>query len=198
MSLRIEGFENLANRDKSIPHIIYANHSSWWDGLIMFQICREAKVDLFAMMEEKQVLEYPFHRKLGAFSVVRENPRDALKAVKYAADLLKEDSERCVLIFPQGELVANEKRPIIFFNGISRVIEKIENSKAIPVAIRYEFGNDWKPEILIKIDKPQGFEKGIDRKEITKLLENKLTENLDSISKSIGEKNLESYKKIFD
>jgi 1-acyl-sn-glycerol-3-phosphate acyltransferase len=196
MSLRIDGFENLADRDKSIPHIIYANHSSWWDGLIMFQICREANVDLFAMMEEKQVLEYPFHRKLGAFSVVRENPRDALKAVKYAADLLREDSERCVLIFPQGELVANDKRPIVFFNGISRVIEKVENTKVIPTAIRYECGNDWKPEIFVKIGEPEKFEISRNRTELTKTLETKLTENLDSIAKSVGDKNLESFKKI--
>jgi 1-acyl-sn-glycerol-3-phosphate acyltransferase len=196
MSLKVEGFSKLQNRDKSIPHVIYANHSSWWDGLVMFQLCREAKIDLFAMMEEKQVLEYPFHRKIGAFSVVRENPRDALKAIKYASNLLKENSERCVLIFPQGELVSHEHRPIVFFNGISKIVEKTEKCFVVPVAIRYQFLDDWKPEILVSVGDAELIEQKIEGKELTKKLELNMTKNLDSLSKNILDKKFKSFERL--
>lgn len=196
MSLKVEGFSKLLNRDKSIPYLIYANHSSWWDGLVLFQLCREAKIDLYAMMEEKQVLEYPFHRKIGAFSVVRENPRDALKAIRYASNLLKENSERCVLIFPQGELVPHEKRPIVFFNGISRIIEQTEKCLVIPIAVRYEFFGEYKPEVLIKIGDVNLIEKSRKPKELTKDLEIELTKILDELSKNIADRNLTNFQQI--
>jgi 1-acyl-sn-glycerol-3-phosphate acyltransferase len=196
MSLKVEGFTKLVNRDKSIPLIIYANHSSWWDGLVMFQLCREAKIDLYAMMEEKQVLEYPFHRKLGAFSVVRENPRDALKAIRYASNLLIENSKRCVLIFPQGELIPHENRPLVFFNGISKTIEKIGKCLTVPIAIRYEFLNDWKPEVLASIGDAEMIEQGFEGKHLTKKLEHNLTKSLDNLSKNISDRALKSFERL--
>ena len=71
-SLNVCGLENLTERNAQLPLIIYANHSSWWDGLAAFEISRAARLDSYMMMEEKQLKKlFPF-RLLGAFSVVRE------------------------------------------------------------------------------------------------------------------------------
>src|SRR3712207_6621959 len=83
-SLQISGLEFLQKRNEQSPIIIYANHSSWWDGLVAFDVTRAACLDAFVMMEEKQLKKlFPF-RWLGAFSVVRENPRKSLESIKYA------------------------------------------------------------------------------------------------------------------
>jgi chlorobactene lauroyltransferase len=189
-AFKVSGINSLQN----LPIVVYANHSSWWDGLVAFQLCRQANVDIYAMMEEKQVLEYPFHRKIGAFSVVRENPRDAVRAINYAASLLKE--KRLVWIFPQGEILPNDVRPIEFFNGVSRIIEKAEHCFTAPIAIRYEFFGDWKPEILVKIGEPQIINKPFNAKDLTKRFAANLTQTSDELKSDILTNNLSNYANI--
>ena len=91
-SLHVSGMEFLDKKDAEIPLIIYANHSGWWDGLVVFEICRQAKLDFYVMMEEKQLKNLFLFRKLGAFSVVRENARKAMESINYAVELLEQSA----------------------------------------------------------------------------------------------------------
>ncbi|MFN2453580.1 MAG: lysophospholipid acyltransferase family protein [Pyrinomonadaceae bacterium] len=152
--LRVAGLDNLRQRERTAPLLLYANHSSWWDGLVMFQIARACELDLYAMMEERQLREYPFHRKLGAFSVVRERPREALKSLSYAAGLLR-GTTRALLIFPQGVTAPNDTRPLKFYTGAARIIKRIGEVDALPVALRYEFLDDFRPQIFARIGTAQ-------------------------------------------
>ena len=68
-AFRVLGFDLFGQIDKSLPLVIYCNHSSWWDGLVAFEISNRLKMDSFVMMEEKQLKNLPLFRKLGAFSV---------------------------------------------------------------------------------------------------------------------------------
>ncbi|MEK7725409.1 MAG: lysophospholipid acyltransferase family protein [Acidobacteriota bacterium] len=190
-ALRVEGIENL----NKFPSIIYCNHSSWWDCLVAFEISRKAKLDTFMMMEEKQLRNLFLFRKLGAFSVIRESPREAVKSIKYAANLLKEKQDRVIWIFPQGRILPNDIRPIEFYNGISRIAEKVENSYFLPIAIRYEFFGDWKPEIIVKIGKAETM-KSKNSKELTEKLAIKLTDILDELKQDIVNNKLESYENL--
>ncbi len=54
-SLQVSGLKFLKDKEEKMPLIIYANHSSWWDGLTAFQISRQAGLDSFIMMEEMQL-----------------------------------------------------------------------------------------------------------------------------------------------
>jgi 1-acyl-sn-glycerol-3-phosphate acyltransferase len=190
-ALKVEGIENL----NKFPMIIYCNHSSWWDGLVTFEISQRAKLDFFVMMEEKQLKDLSLFRKLGAFSVVRENPREAVKSINYAADLLKEKQDRVIWIFPQGRILPNDTRPIEFYNGISRIAEKVQNSYCIPIAIRYEFFGEWKPEVVVKIGKAE-INESKNSKELTKNLAAKLTDLLDELKQDILGDKLASYENL--
>ena len=99
-SLQVSGLDILLNKNPNIPLIIYCNHSSWWDGLITFQIARQANLDGFWMMEEKHLRKFYLFRRLGAFSIVRENSRQAIESLNYTAKLLLENPARTVFIFP--------------------------------------------------------------------------------------------------
>jgi 1-acyl-sn-glycerol-3-phosphate acyltransferase len=156
-ALRVSGLEHLLERDKTLPLVLYANHSSWWDGLTAFEIGRAARLDHFLMMEEKHLRKLFLFRKLGAFSVVRENPRDAVKSLNYAANLLKEKPNRAIWIFPQGEILPNDIRPLKFYRGLERIIERTGPCLAAPLAMRYEFVGDFKPSIFVIIGKPELF-----------------------------------------
>lgn len=152
-SLRVSNLEEFKSIDKNFPSIIYANHSGWFDGLVLHLITQKLNLDFFIMMEEKQLKDLPLFRKLGAFSVVREKPREAVESINYAAKILNEGNERVLCIFPQGEILPNDTRPIKFYNGISRIIEKTKVCNVIPAAIRYEFLGNFKPEIFVSFGK---------------------------------------------
>jgi 1-acyl-sn-glycerol-3-phosphate acyltransferase len=197
-SLNVSGLDFLQSRNRDAPFLIYANHSSWWDGLIAFQISREIRLDSFIIMEEKQLKKLFLFRRLGAFSVVRENPREAVKSLDYAANLLKENSARTLWIFPQGEILPNDKRPLKFYNGVSRIAGKVNQVVAVPFAVRYEFLGEFKPEIFVKIGSPQSVsvDKTSDAKALTKHFERRLTEILDELKNDVLTGNLQNYKNI--
>lgn len=198
-SLRVSGLDVLKKADSKIPLVIYANHSSWWDGLIFLEILRRYDFENYVMMEEKHLRKLFFFRWLGAFSVVREKPREAVKSINYAADLLKNNGERMLLIFPQGEILPNDVRPLYFYNGLARIIEKLEKSCAVAAALRYEFLGNYKPEIFVKIGEPEIIEtnKTFDSKKLTENFEKRLTATLDELKQNITLNNTSEYAKLF-
>lgn len=197
-SLNVSGLDFLQRRNRAAPFLIYANHSSWWDGLVAFQISREMRLDGFIMMEEKHLEKLFLFRRLGAFSVVRENAREAAKSLNYGANLLKENADRTLWIFPQGEILPNDKRPLRFYNGVSRIVEKAGRVVAVPFAIRYEFLGEFKPEIFVKIGAPEpvAVDKNRGAKALTKHFEQRLTETLDELKNDVLTKTLGDYEKI--
>lgn len=188
-SLKINNLEYLLERDKSLPLVLYANHSSWFDPLIVHRINRLAKLDAYAMMEEQNLKKLMFFRKLGAFSVVRENPREAVKSINYVVDLIKDKPNRAVWIYPQGEIKPNDVRPLVFYNGVSKIVEKSVPCLAVPVAMRFEFLEDFKPEAFVNIGKPELFENVDNTKQLTTLFSKRLTVLLDELKQSIIEQN---------
>jgi 1-acyl-sn-glycerol-3-phosphate acyltransferase len=197
-ALHFAGFENLNEKSADIPKIIYVNHSSWWDGLVAFQISSLLKLNAFVMMEEKQLKRLSLFRKLGAFSVVRENPFKAIKSINYAADLLKENAKSILWVFPQGEILPNDVRPLKFYSGVSRIIQKVGKCLVYPVALRYEFLGDFKPEIFARVGKPDLISsiKTLSIKNATKNFEDKIILTLEEVRQDILNQNFRSYKNI--
>ncbi len=195
--LRVAGLDHLRERTPDVPQLLYANHSSWWDGLALFQLARVCKLDLYAMMEERQLRRYPFHRKLGAFSVVRENPREALRSIEYAGNLLRHTS-RTLLIFPQGATEPNDVRPLKFYTGAAHIIERVGEIDALPVALRYEFLDDFRPQIIIRIGKAKRIKAAadFDVKRMTHNFAATLTSTLDQIRADILTKNFRDYEEL--
>lgn len=197
-SLKVKDFSQIKNRNEKIPLIIYANHSSWWDGLIFFEILKSREFDSYVMMEEKQLAKFKFFRKLGAFSVVRENNREALKSADYAVSILKSGNNKTLLVFPQGEILPNDFRPIRFYNGLSYIVENCEKCNLVPCSVRYEFLNNYKPETFVSFGKMKSLNSAgnFNRKEFTKNLEIRMTENLDGLKSDIIENNLSNFQNI--
>jgi len=197
-SFKISGLDYLTNKDAKIPLLIYANHTSWWDGLLAFEISRAARFDSFIMMDEANLRRFFLFRRLGAFSVPRSF-RGAIESINYAADLLAGNPQRTVWIFPQGEIVPNDLRPIRFFNGAAKIVEKVGRCLTVPLAFRLEFTGNFKPEIYVRIGEPNLIEtdENYDSKKLTVGLTKRLTEVLDELRSDVINKNTEDYRKIF-
>lgn len=182
------------------PQIIFPNHSSWWDGLIAFEISRMIHADSFMLMEEKQLRKLPLFRRLGAFSIIRENPREAFESLNYAANLLIENPRRTLWIFPQGKILPNDSRPLNFYRGLARVVEKVGECRVVPCAIRYEFLGHFKPDIFVKLGEPEIFNRSekIDSKSLTVQFETNLIKTLDRLKQDIISNEISDYKTLFN
>lgn len=196
-SLRVSGLQKLINGE-NLPTIIYANHSAWWDGLVAFQISRQMRLDSFIMMEEKQLAQLFFFRRLGAFSVVRENPRQAMKSLEYAVKILTEKPGRTLWIFPQGEILPNDLRPLKFYQGLARMLKTVNDCRIINLALRYEFLKAFKPEIFVRVDEIflENKVDGLNYKKISPMLADALTANLDRLKIDIIDNQTNEYKNI--
>ena len=198
-SFQISGLDFLFNKNSNSPLIIYCNHSSWWDGLIAFQISYQIGLNSFVMMEEKQLRKLFMFRLLGAFSVVREKPREALESINYAARVLRNDPKNTLWIFPQGEILPNDLRPLKFYNGLAKIIEKVGKCSITSLSMRYEFLKEFKPEIFVRIEKLEtiAVNDSFNVKNLTRKLSNRLTDNLNILKGDVVDQNFAGYKKVF-
>lgn len=174
------------NQPLPSPAIFTINHSSWWDALVLFHLNRHVlKHDLFVMMHEKGLKDYPFFEKLGAFSVNRLSPKDIVEALHYSGTLLKEG--KSVGLFPQGDEFHLEKRPLSFLPGTIAIMEKNQKIPLIPIAFYYSFGHSKKQEIYIKVGDPIYYHSlnGSSRKERNSSFEQLFTKQLDSLKKNV-------------
>src|SRR4030095_9229349 len=110
-------------------------------------------VDDYLMMDIEQMRKYRFFKYVGVFSVNRNDAREGIESVNYAAELLQ-NSGRYLWIFPQGEMQPQDYEPVKFFGGIARIAEKLGRVNLVPVSFRYEFIMEQRPEVFIKIGQP--------------------------------------------
>ncbi len=183
----LRGQEILKEVDSALPLIFYANHSSWWDGLLAFHLSHDIfRLDTILMMEEKQLKRYLFFRWIGAFSVDRENLREAAASLEYAVSEIRH-RRRVLWIYPQGILLPNDIRPLAFYNGTAYIARNLETVQLIPVVHRYEFLGEQRPEIFTSIGQLQKVEAGksFDPKALTRVLEKNMTLDLNILREDV-------------
>ncbi|MEJ7709108.1 MAG: lysophospholipid acyltransferase family protein [Pyrinomonadaceae bacterium] len=191
------GLSQLKARRGDAPLVIYCNHSSSWDGLLAFHVSQICELDSYGMMEEKHLRKYPFHRRLGAFSVVREDHKAALRSIDYAARLLR-DKDRVLWIFPQGETAPNDVRPLKLYSGLARIIERTLVVDAIPIAMRYEFLDGFRPEAFLRVGTVERIVvgNGFQTKALTAAFALRLTQTLDSLRGDITARDFAGYEEL--
>lgn len=141
--------------DATEPLILACTHGSWWDAATTIVLSlRTFHLDAIGMMEYKQLERYRFFSRLGMFSVVREDPRSALRSLRYAAAELR-DRRRVAWMFPQGTLVHQEVQPVVCEPGIGILASMLPSVWICPVALRYELLHEQHPDVWIRFGTPQ-------------------------------------------
>ncbi len=187
---------NISNRDMNLPTIMFGNHSNWWDGFLAFYLSFDLwKTDQYLMMDLKQMRKYKFFRRIGAFSVNRESARESYESVVYAANLLK-NKNTMLWIYPQGEMLPNDIRPLRFQNGLSKLLELTGKVNLIPVVLNYEFMMEQRPEIFINVSESITVDDKCTKQEKTERLNKVLTDLLDRQKNNIINGNLEGYEEV--
>ena len=193
-----KGLDHVRDADAGVPLVLYGNHPAWWDAVLPIVLSNDVfKHDAYAMMEEKQLARYRFFRRLGCFSVVRENPREALRSLKYAADLLRQ-RDRALWIFPQGVLTSVDARPLRFFGGTARLLRDLGDVTVIPVAFRYDFIDAELPEAFVAFGKPWRIhaDERVDVDLTTSLLEQLMEYEMDVQRDEVMERDFDAYQPL--
>ncbi|MBC8163282.1 MAG: lysophospholipid acyltransferase family protein [Roseiflexaceae bacterium] len=135
------------------PLICYMNHSSWWDGYVALLLHRAVfrrSFEAYLMMSEAQLRRFRFFTWLGVFSVSRADKQTAARSLAYAAGKLAERRDRYLWMFPEGKLTPIERRPLQLYPGVARIAHQAGGALLWPVALRYEFRGEEKPELFIR------------------------------------------------
>ena len=196
--IHLTGENSLSTRSPDYPTILYANHSNWWDGFIAYFLTSKLwNCDDYLMMDIEQLKRYSAFKYLGVFSIERASANETLKSINYAVSLLK-NTNRYLWIFPQGKMEVQDFRPIEFLSGITKIAEKIGRVNLIPIAFRYEYIMEQRPEVFIKIGEPDVINNGQEiKKDFTNYLKGKLITELHVLRESVLNKNFLSFRTVF-
>lgn len=161
--VRVAGFEAIAQAKARGPVLFVANHSSWWDPMVTMMLAIDRfDFDGYAMMDAKNLRELGFFARAGAFGVDRTDPRDGVRAIRYAAKLLDRPG-RAVWIYPQGDERPLDERPLEFQPGAAAVARAVDDVTVLPVSVHYRFGSTENPEMRIAVGQPVAVSRDLDR-----------------------------------
>ena len=142
-----------AGVERERPILYIANHSSWWDGLLLYHLWRRSgEHNHYVMMDEAQLSEYRFFRKLGAYSVDKSAAGASRASLRYTERLLGEGAR--VWLFPQGDIRHLESRPLELQRGAAHLLRRVPHTAVVPVTFYYTSGLHSKPEVSLMIGQP--------------------------------------------
>jgi 1-acyl-sn-glycerol-3-phosphate acyltransferase len=179
------------------PLIFYLNHPSWWDGYMAHVLSRMVlgnRFQSFCMMDEHELERYRFFTWIGAFSVNRQDARSALGSVAYISRLLAARPDRALAIFPQGEITPNDRRPLQTFSGLAHVAQRAGGATLWPVALRYEFRGQQRPEAFIRAGPAHYAPAASDTRALTAEAGARLTAACDALRDDLNGAQLEGYR----
>jgi 1-acyl-sn-glycerol-3-phosphate acyltransferase len=138
------------------PLILCGNHSYEWDAMLVAYIAEILlKRDCFAMVKSTSMQRYKFLRTVGCFEMDASDPYKANASISYAANLIRDQEKRSLIIFPQGDIQPWGKRPLGFQPGFSYVARKIKNGAVLPIGIKFERVVSNHPNVFISVGCPQ-------------------------------------------
>lgn len=201
-SMMIKGEENLEKTDKNFATIYYAPHTNWWDGIVGYNFIHRipgAKGKFRLMIEEMN--RFPLFQYIGCFPVNKKTAQTAMQSLKYCATFFK-DPDVSFWIFPQGIIRPPHFRPIQFQSGLTYLaqfsVKNYGGINLVPVATKYTFLREDKPEVLVNIGEPIVLTNpDFERKEFTKKIETEFEILCNNQDTEIATGSLEGYRYLF-
>lgn len=124
-------------------------------------------------MEDKQMIKYPFFRKLGAFSVNLENKRSVIRSLRYALSSL-EKPRAALYIYPEGTITPASQQKPDFQQGLAWLAQKTKQTDFVPVAVYIHTLRHSKAELYISIGNETVFDNSLNRKDLNNIFENEI------------------------
>lgn len=182
------------------PILVVLNHSSWWDPLIGIVLSnRFAERDHFAAIDAVAVNRYAFFKRLGFIGVDPYSLRGAVEFLRIGRTILSEPN-RAYWVTAQGRFTDVRERPLNLRSGVGHLAARLERGFVLPLAIEYSFWNERSPEALARFGEPIPIAEhpGLDGKQWTQLIEDALTETLDTLNAEVMSRDPAKFESLLD
>lgn len=165
--------------------IYFLNHHSWWDGLIPlllneYRFHQQAR----AIMEEKQITEYPLFQWLGAFSINRSDRQNIITSLRYAVRSFKRQNSS-LFIYPEGTITPVGSA-MNFEGGLAWLSKKLPNVDLVPIAIHIHTIRHDKPELHLHVGPSARIDNSMSTEERTQHFEKILDKMLQKLRQQAG------------
>ena len=161
-------------REAGGPLIVYGNHSSWWDPLLLILMAQTALPGQrhYAPMDAAALERYPIFRRLGIFPVEMTSARGAAMFLRTSMAVLR--SGGVLWMTPQGRFADPRSWPLGFKPGLGALATKMPEVPLLPMAVEYTFWDERLPEALVRFGEPLHVSQGAPAGEATGELEKAL------------------------
>jgi len=169
--------------DGRTPLVVCLNHSSWWDVLLAFYVGKELfGWEQYGVMDERQLLRYRLFSNLGMIGVDRTSLTGAREFLDYTQKLL-DGQRRALWLTPQGAMLSNDVRPIVFQPGLAHLAQRLGTFHIARVALHFEYWDDKQPEAFVSISPVEHVLVGSDfnRRDFLHSQERQLESELDTL-----------------
>ncbi len=136
------------------PIIVYGNHSSWWDPMMVVLLGEKLLPERrhYAPMDAQALEQYPILKKLGIFPVEMATTRGAVNFLATAETILNEGG--VLWVTPQGRFADPRDFPLSFKPGLGALALRMPGVPVVPLALEYPFWNERLPESLLHFGAP--------------------------------------------
>lgn len=134
------------------PILLLPNHSTWWDGFLIFLLKeRLLHRPVYLMMLEEQLRKNRFFSRIGVYSIDPNSLRGNRESLLYTRHLLSLPEKPLVCIFPQGELLPWGRRPLGYRRGIELILRKPAHKVTVCLlAIKCEHMTNERADVFIQ------------------------------------------------
>jgi len=135
----------------SLPLILVANHTSWYDGFLLREVHRRVRPQsrLLSLMLQRELDANPILRWIGGCGFDPERPMTLRRALAQIHGL--RDDSVTLSFFPQGRIYPSSRRPLGFARGIEGVLRALSPAIVLPVGLHLEMGNHVRPSAWISM-----------------------------------------------
>jgi 1-acyl-sn-glycerol-3-phosphate acyltransferase len=178
--------------------IIYANHSSWWDPMVLVLLGQTEmpKRDHFAPMDASALERYGIFKRIGVFGVEMKTARGAAQFLRTGSAILQ--SGGVLWVTPQGRFADSRERPLAFKPGLAALAAKMEGGcTVLPLAIEYVFWDERLPETLLHFGDPVTIH-GQSTDETQQLLEAALLKTMETLKAEAMSRNPAVFSLVHD
>lgn len=176
--------------------LFHATHVSWWDGYLALAVARSQGLSVRVMMLERELRRYGFLRYAGAFGFDPGRPADVRAALAYAARQLLEAGPVAVTLFPAGEIVPADRRPLAYRPGAAMLLRLSAPAPARALAWRLEHLGAQHPVAVARLGPPRRAVPGQDRRALERLLCADLEREADAVAADLRDGRLGEYATI--
>jgi 1-acyl-sn-glycerol-3-phosphate acyltransferase len=181
-AVRIANPKAFTSLPTSTPLIVYANHSSWWDPMVLVLLADRLmpRRSHFAPMDAAALKRYPILKRIGIFPVEMKTPRGAAQFLRTSLALLAQNA--VLWITPQGRFADARERPLAFKPGLASLAAKApKGCTLLPLAIEYVFWDERLPDTLLQFGEPIYILHGETAEAVEQLLTAALLETMEAL-----------------